>query len=96
MRPGNFVQASAGGFRRDVVFDFGGEAEFAVGAKEASASEAVAFEQAIELDRRIETYSSKRPIGPCRGDLDCLMDVADLALKDERAYPDNVSSACAA
>jgi hypothetical protein len=52
--------------------------------------------EAFGLDRRIEAYSGKRPIGLYRWDLDCLLDVMDLALKDQRAYPDRTSSAYAA
>ena len=36
--------------------------------------------EAFGLDRRIETYSSKRPIGFYRWDLDCLSAVIDNAL----------------
>ena len=52
--------------------------------------------EAFGLDRRIEAYSGKRPIGFYRWDLDCLLAVMDLALKDQRAYPDKTSSAYAA
>ncbi len=52
--------------------------------------------EAFGLDRRIEAYAGKRPIGLYRWDVDCLLDVIDLALKDERSYPDKASSACAA
>ena len=38
--------------------------------------------EAFGLDRRIEAYSGKRPIGFYRWDLDCLLAVMDLALKD--------------
>ena len=51
--------------------------------------------EAFGLDRRIEAYSGKRPIGFYRWDLDCLSAVIDNALKDERAYPDKGSSAYA-
>jgi hypothetical protein len=43
--------------------------------------------EAFGLDRRIEAYSGKRPIGFYRWDLDCLLAVMALALKDQRAYP---------
>jgi hypothetical protein len=43
--------------------------------------------EAFGLDRRIEAYSGKRPIGLYRWDLDCLLDVMNLALKDPREYP---------
>ncbi len=52
--------------------------------------------EAFGLDRRIEAYAGKRPIGLYRWDVDCLLDVMDLALKDERSYPDKTSSAHAA
>ena len=52
--------------------------------------------EAFGLDRGIEAYSGKRPIGLYRRDLDCLLAVMDLALKDWRAYPDKSSSAYAA
>ena len=44
--------------------------------------------EAFGLDRKIENYKGTRPITLYRWDLDCLMDVIDLALKDERDYPD--------
>ena len=43
--------------------------------------------EAYGLDRRIESYQGKRPIGFYRWDLDCLEDVIDLALDDDREYP---------
>jgi hypothetical protein len=52
--------------------------------------------EAFGLDGRIEAYSGKRPIGFYRWDLDCLLAVMDLALKDQRAYPDKTSLAYAA
>jgi len=52
--------------------------------------------EAFGLDRRIEAYSGKRPIGFYRWDLDCLLAVIDNALKDQRAYPDKTSSSYAA
>jgi hypothetical protein len=52
--------------------------------------------EAFGLDRRIEAYSGKRPIGLYRWDLDCLLAVMDLALKDLRAYPDKTLSSYAA
>ena len=51
--------------------------------------------EAFGLDRRIEAYSGKRPIGLYRWDLDCLSAVIDNALNDKRAYPDKASSAYA-
>ena len=52
--------------------------------------------EAFGLDRRIEAYSGKRPIGFYRWDVDCLLAVMDLALKDQCAYPDKTSSGYAA
>ena len=52
--------------------------------------------EAFGLDRRIEAYSGKRPIGFYRWDLDCLSAVIDNALKNQRAYPDKASLAYAA
>ena len=52
--------------------------------------------EAFGLDRRIEAYSGKRPIGFYRWDLDCLSAVIDNALKDQHAYPDKMSSSYAA
>ena len=43
--------------------------------------------EAFGLDRRIESYQGKRPIGFYRWDLDCLEDVTGLALDDAEAYP---------
>lgn len=37
---------------------------------------------AYGLDARIEKYKGKRPIGLYRWDLDCLIDVIDIALND--------------
>ena len=51
--------------------------------------------EAFGLDRRIEAYSGKRPIGFYRWDVDCLLAVMDLALKDQRAYPDKSLSSYA-
>ena len=51
--------------------------------------------EAFGLDRRIEAYSGKRPIGFYRWDVDCLLAVTDNALKNIRAYPDKTSSAYA-
>ena len=52
--------------------------------------------EAFGLDRRIEAYSGKRPIGFYRWDVDCLLAAVDLAQKDQCAYPDRASSAYAA
>jgi len=47
-----------------------------------------AMAEAFGLDRKIENYKGSRPITLYRWDLDCLMDVIDFALRDERDYPD--------
>jgi len=44
--------------------------------------------EAFGLDRKIENYQGTRPIALYRWDLECLMSVIDLALRDERDYPD--------
>jgi hypothetical protein len=48
--------------------------------------------EAFGLDRRIENYQGKRPIGLFRWDFDCLIDVIDIALDDPRDYPDRSSA----
>ncbi len=40
--------------------------------------------EAFGLDRKIENYKGTRPLPLYRWDLDCLMDVIGLALRDER------------
>ena len=52
--------------------------------------------EAFGLDRRIEAYSGKRPIGLYRWDVDCLSAVIDNALNDLHEYPDQASAGCAA
>ena len=47
--------------------------------------------EAFGLDRRIENYQGTRPIGFYRWDLDCLIDVIDIALNDPNDYPDKNS-----
>jgi len=47
--------------------------------------------EAFGLDRKIENYQGTRPITLYRWDLDCLLSVIDLALKDERNYPDKTA-----
>ena len=39
------------------------------------------------LDRRVERYRGTRPLGLYRWDLECLLDVLDLALADRSEYP---------
>ena len=48
--------------------------------------------EAFGLDRRIEQYKGKKPIGLYRWDMDCLIDVLSIALDDSREYPDHNSS----
>jgi len=52
--------------------------------------------EAFGLDRRIENYQGKRPIGFYRWDLDCLIDVIEIALNDPEEYPDKDSAECKA
>jgi hypothetical protein len=44
--------------------------------------------EAFGLDRRIENYQGKRPIGFYRWDIDCLVEVVMCALDDPAEYPD--------
>jgi len=44
--------------------------------------------EAFGLDTKIEKYKGTRPITLHRWDLECLMDVIDIALDDEEDYPD--------
>ena len=44
--------------------------------------------EAFGLDRKIDEYAGKRPITLYRWDLECLMDVIDIALEDKREYAD--------
>jgi len=43
--------------------------------------------ESFGLDRRIDRYQGKRPIGLYRWDLECLLDVIDTALVDKEEYP---------
>ena len=43
--------------------------------------------EAFGLDRKIENYKGTRPISFYRWDLDCILDVLDMALDDEKEYP---------
>ena len=47
-----------------------------------------AMGEAFGLDRKIEKYQGKRPIGFYSWDCDCLLSVMDTALKDGKEYPD--------
>ncbi len=44
--------------------------------------------EAFGLDRRIENYQGKRPIGLYSWDFDCLLDVIHSELENETEYPD--------
>src|SRR4051812_46604669 len=50
--------------------------------------------EAFGLDRKIENYKGTRPLTLYRWDLDCLMDVIDLAFRDERDYQGLPGSVC--
>jgi hypothetical protein len=43
--------------------------------------------ESFGLDNRIERYKGKRPIGLYRWDLECLLDVIEIALSDREEYP---------
>jgi hypothetical protein len=44
--------------------------------------------ESFGLDTRIERYKGTRPIGLYRWDMDCLIDILDMAMNDKRRYPD--------
>ena len=48
-----------------------------------------AMAEAFGLDAKIENYKGTRPITLYRWDLECLLDVIDLALEDD--YPDKAA-----
>lgn len=48
--------------------------------------------EAFGLDRKIEKYQGKRPIGFYPWDLDCLEDVLSMAVDDATEYPDKSGS----
>lgn len=48
--------------------------------------------EAFGLDRKIDQYAGTRPLTLYRWDLECLIDVIVLALRDKREYPDESSS----
>lgn len=52
--------------------------------------------EAYGLDNKIEKYAGKRPMSFYQWDMDCLLSVMELALRDDREYPDKSSSACMA
>lgn len=49
--------------------------------------------EAFGLDSKIEKYTGKRPMNFYRWDMDCLLSVIELALKDDGEYPDKSASA---
>ncbi|NEV65134.1 hypothetical protein [Thiorhodococcus minor] len=44
--------------------------------------------EAFGLDTRVENYKGIRPISFYSWDLDCILDVLDMVLNDEKEYPD--------
>jgi len=50
------------------------------------------MEEAFGLDSKIENYRGVRPIGFYQWDLDCLINAIDIALDDNREYPDKSAS----
>src|SRR5882724_894917 len=50
-----------------------------------------AMAEAFGLDRKIERYKGTRPLTLFRWDLECLMDVIEYKLADERKYPDRAA-----
>lgn len=44
--------------------------------------------EAFGLDGKIDKYKGTKPIALYRWDLDCILDVLDMALDDESEYPD--------
>jgi hypothetical protein len=44
--------------------------------------------EAFGLDSKIENYKGTRPISFYSWDLDCILDVLDMVLDDEKEYPD--------
>jgi len=44
--------------------------------------------EAFGLDIKIEKYKGSRPISFYRWDLECILDVLDMVLNDEKEYPD--------
>ncbi len=47
--------------------------------------------EAFGLDRKIEAYKGTRPLTLYRWDLECLMDVIDSELKDQKKHPDKIT-----
>jgi len=48
--------------------------------------------EAFGLDRRIENYKGKRPIGLYSWDFDCLMAVIEYVIDDPKEYPEKNDS----
>ena len=48
--------------------------------------------EAFGLDRRIENYKGKRPIGLYSWDFDCLLAVIEYVIDDPKKYPDKEDS----
>jgi hypothetical protein len=44
--------------------------------------------EAFGLDTKIDNYKGKRPISLYSWDLDCILDILEMALDDEKEYPD--------
>ena len=44
--------------------------------------------EAFGLDRKVENYKGTRPLALYSWDLDCILAVLDVALDDEKEYPD--------
>lgn len=45
--------------------------------------------EAFGLDRRVENYQGKRPIGHYSWDFDCILTVIEDALNDQTEYPNH-------
>lgn len=43
--------------------------------------------ESFGLDRRIDEYRGKRPLGLYRWDLECLLEIIAMAIDDRRIYP---------
>lgn len=48
--------------------------------------------EAFGLDRRVENYKGKRPIGLYSWDFDCLLSVIENVIDDPKEYPDKNDS----
>ena len=56
----------------------------------------VDMSEAFGLDKKIKKCAGKRSMNFYQWDMDCLLAVIELALKDDSEYPDKSSSACMA